>query len=38
MRPLFPGQTIVPDWPAKLKTDLKSKAVILPYKPKAKKK
>jgi len=36
MRPLFPGQTIVPDWPAKLKTDLKSKAVILPYKPKAK--
>lgn len=31
-RPLFPGQTIVPDWPTKLKTDHKSKAVILPYK------
>lgn len=32
-RPLFPGQLIVPDWPAKPKTDLKSKAIILPYNP-----
>lgn len=31
-RPLFPGQTIVPEWPDKIKTDLKSKALILPYK------
>jgi len=30
-RPLFPGQTIVPQWPDKPKIDLKSKAVILPY-------
>lgn len=33
-RPLFPGQIIVPEWPAKPKVDLKSKAVILPYKGK----
>ena len=31
-RPLSPGHTIVPEWPAKPKIDLKSKAVILPYK------
>ena len=31
-RPLFPGQTIVPQWPANLKKDLKSGAVILPFK------
>lgn len=33
-RPLFPGQLIIPQWPAKPKTDLKSKATILPYKGK----
>jgi len=32
-RPLFPGQLIVPSWPPSPKTDLKSKALILPYKP-----
>lgn len=37
-RPLFPGQSFAPVWPDKPKTDLKSKAVILPYKAKQKKK
>jgi ribosomal protein RSM22 (predicted rRNA methylase) len=32
-RPLFPGQLIAPGWPQNPKTDLKSKALILPYKP-----
>ena len=31
VRPLFPGQSFAPHWPDKPKTDLKSKAVILPY-------
>ena len=31
-RALFPGQAFAPDWPDKPRTDLKSKAVILPYK------
>jgi len=30
-RPLQPGQTIAPEWPAKPKTDLKSQAILLPY-------
>ncbi|CCH50483.1 small ribosomal subunit Rsm22 family protein [Pseudodesulfovibrio piezophilus] len=34
-RPLYPGQIIVPNWPKTPKTDLKSKAVLLPYKKKA---
>ncbi|QGY40716.1 rRNA methyltransferase [Pseudodesulfovibrio cashew] len=29
-RPLFPGQSLVPNWPANPKTDLKSGALILP--------
>jgi len=36
--PLYPGQIIIPEWPAKPKTDLKSKAIILPYKGKPTKK
>ncbi|SOB60839.1 Ribosomal small subunit Rsm22 [Pseudodesulfovibrio profundus] len=31
-RPLEPGQLFAPEWPAKPKIDLKSKAIILPYK------
>jgi Predicted rRNA methylase len=31
-RPLFPGQAMVPDWPAEPRKDLKSGALILPYK------
>jgi hypothetical protein len=31
-RPLSPGQTIIPDWSEKPKTDLKSNALILTYK------
>ena len=34
-RPLFPGQIIVPDWPEKPKTDLKSNALILTYRNQA---
>ena len=30
-KPLSPGQTIIQDWPAKPNTDLKSRALILPY-------
>lgn len=37
-RPLFPGQSFAPEWPAKIKTDLKSKALILPFTPKGSKK
>lgn len=37
VRPLFPGQAFAPDWPQNPKTDLKSKAVILPYKGEGKK-
>ncbi|NDV17991.1 rRNA methyltransferase [Pseudodesulfovibrio sp. JC047] len=37
-RSLFPGQNIVPEWPESPKTDLKSKALILPYRPKPPKK
>ena len=33
-RPLFPGQLIIPEWPAKPKIDHKSKAILLPYKGK----
>ena len=33
-RPLAPGQSFAPKWPEKPKTDLKSKALILPYKQK----
>lgn len=33
VRPLNPGQTLVPDWPEKPRTDLKSGALILPVKP-----
>lgn len=36
-RPLFPGQRIIPHWPDNPKTDLKSKALIYPYKGKPKK-
>lgn len=32
-RPAEPGMSLVPQWPAKPKTDLKSGAVILPVKP-----
>ncbi|MCG2732958.1 small ribosomal subunit Rsm22 family protein [Pseudodesulfovibrio aespoeensis] len=32
-RPLFPGQAIIPEWPATPGTDLKSGALVLPYKP-----
>ena len=32
LRPLFPGQTIVPEWPQKPKTDMKSQATIYPFK------
>ncbi|MBI9078620.1 MAG: rRNA methyltransferase [Pseudodesulfovibrio sp.] len=31
-RPLYPGQTIVPDWPDKPKVDVKSGALILTFK------
>jgi len=37
-RKLFPGQTFIPTWPAKDKIDLKSKAIIIAYKPKPSKK
>nr|WP_321256156.1 small ribosomal subunit Rsm22 family protein [uncultured Pseudodesulfovibrio sp.] len=37
-RSLFPGQMFIPTWPEKPKTDLKSKAIILPYTPKTTKK
>jgi len=36
--PLFPGQSFAPTWPDKPRTDLKSKAIILPFTPKHKKK
>ena len=31
-KPLFPGQAFAPDWPDKPHTDIKSKALFLPYK------
>ncbi len=31
-RPLSPGHLIVPEWPDKPKTDLKSQSIVLPYK------
>lgn len=37
-RPLAPGQSFAPTWPEKPKTDLKSKALILPYTPLTEKK
>ncbi|BCS90200.1 small ribosomal subunit Rsm22 family protein [Pseudodesulfovibrio sediminis] len=36
-RALFPGEIFAPTWPDNPKIDLKSKAVMLPYKPKASK-
>jgi len=30
-KPLLPGQTFVPKWPARIKTDVKSNAAVLPY-------
>ncbi len=32
-RPLFPGQSIIPQWPAEPRKDLKSGALLLPYRP-----
>jgi len=37
-RPLLPGQTMVPQWPASPRKDLKSGALLLPFKPAPKEK